>query len=30
MVVGQLNLSRRALLGVAFAAPVLSAVEGPS
>ncbi len=29
MAVAQLNLSRRALLGAAFAAPVLSAVEGP-
>jgi hypothetical protein len=29
MAVVQLNLSRRALLGAAFAAPVLSVVEGP-
>jgi len=29
MAVAQLNLSRRALLGAAFAAPVLRAVEGP-
>jgi hypothetical protein len=29
MAVAQLNLSRRALLGAAFAAPVLSMVEGP-
>jgi hypothetical protein len=29
MAVVQLNLSRRALLGAAFAAPVLRAVEGP-
>ena len=29
MAVAQLNLSRRALLGAAFAAPVLGAVEGP-
>jgi hypothetical protein len=30
MVDGQLKLSRRALLGVACAAPVLSAIEGPA
>jgi hypothetical protein len=29
MAVAQLNLSRRALLGAAFAAPVLGALEGP-
>lgn len=30
MAVAQLNLSRRALLGAAFAAPVLGAIQGPA